>query len=84
MMLHTKYQGSRPNGSDKKMFSCFSIFKPMKSMCPLGGAIFASRGIICKNLVEVHKMTIYTKLQGSRPCGFNQEVFFMFSLYKPM
>ena len=36
------------------------------------------------NLVEVHKMMLHTKYQGSLPCGFRQEEFFMFSLYKPM
>ena len=32
MMLHTKYQGSEPHGFrvlDKKIFSCFSVFRPM-------------------------------------------------------
>ena len=29
-------------------------------------------------------MIMHTKYQGSRPCGFKQEDFFMFSLHKPM
>ena len=29
-------------------------------------------------------MMLHTKYQGSRPCGFRQEDFFTFSLYKPM
>ena len=40
-------------------------------MRPLGGAIFGPRGII-------HKVMLHTKYQGSRPCGFRQEDFFMF------
>ena len=27
---------------------------------------------------------LHTKYQGSRPCGFRQEDFFMFSLYMPI
>ena len=52
-----------------------------------GKAIFGPRGIILTNLVEmveVHYMMLHTKYQGSKPCGFRQEDFFMFSLYRPM
>ena len=28
-------------------------------------------------------MMLHTKYQDSRPCGFRQEAFFMFFLYKP-
>ena len=36
-------------------------------MWPQGGAIFGPRGIIWTNLVEVHKVKLRTKYQGSRP-----------------
>ena len=29
-------------------------------------------------------MILHVKYQGSRPCGFRQEEFFMVSLYKPI
>ena len=32
-------------------------------------------------LVEVHKVMLHTKYQGSSPYGFRQEYFFMCSLY---
>ena len=33
------------------------------------------------NLVEVSKVMLHTKYQGSRHCGFRQEGVFVFSLY---
>ena len=38
------------------------------------------------HLVEGNQADFFcsTKYHGSRPCGFRQEGFFMFSLYKPM
>ena len=35
MMLHTKYQGSRSHGSDKKIFSCFPYISLCKTCDPL-------------------------------------------------
>ena len=34
MMLHTKYQGSRSHGSDKKIFSCFPYISLCKTCDP--------------------------------------------------
>ena len=31
------------------------------------------------NLAEVHKVMLHIKYQGSKPCGFRQEEFFMYS-----
>ena len=49
-----------------------------------GRASFGHRGIIWANLVEVHLVMLHTQYQGSRHCGFRQEDFFTFSLYKHM
>ena len=43
MMLHTKYQGSKPKVSDKKIFSCFPYIGLCNSCDPWGGAIFGPR-----------------------------------------
>ena len=40
MMLHTKYQGSRPCGFRKEDFSCFSYISLCKTCDPREGAIF--------------------------------------------
>ena len=49
MMLHTKYQGSRPCGFDYIMFT---LHKPMLIMWPLGRGHFWSLG---NNLNELGK-----------------------------
>ena len=43
MMLHTRYQGSRPSGLDKKIFRVFPIKAYVKHLT-LGRAIFDPRG----------------------------------------
>ena len=40
MMLHTKYQGSRPYGFIQEDFFMFSLYKPMSNMCPPGRGHF--------------------------------------------
>ena len=46
MMLHTKYQGSRPYGFRQEDFSMFfPILAYVNNVTP-GGAIFGPRGII--------------------------------------
>ena len=42
-------------------------------MDPHGGTIFGPMDIILTNFVDVHKVMLHTKYQGSRPCGFRQE-----------
>ena len=78
-LVHTKYQGSRPCGFRQEDFFTFSLFK---TFYPQGGAIFDPRGIIWTYFVEVHKVMLNTKYQGSWPCGFRQKDFFTFSLCK--
>ena len=77
MMLLYKYQDSRPCGFRQEFLFMFFPYKPMRKTCdPRGGAIFDPRGIILTNLVKVYQMMLHTKYQGSKPCGFRQDVFF--------
>ena len=63
MMLHTKYQGSRPCGFRQDFF-CFPYISLCKTFDTLGGgAIFGPRGIILTILVEVHEVMLHTKYQ---------------------
>ena len=97
VILHTKYQGSRPCGYRQEFFM-FSLYKPMLNLWPLGadpflaifwksyfilgvGGILGSRGIVWINLVKGP----WGDATYQRPCGFRQEDFFMFlfSLCKP-
>ena len=73
MMLHTKHQSSRPCGFRQEDFFMFLPIKAyVKHVTPDAGP-FLAPGL----LVEVHFMILHTKTQGSRPCGFRQEDFFM-------
>ena len=83
VMLHTKYQSSRPYGFRQEDFLCFSLYKPKKSMWSLARGHFGPRGIIYTIMLEVHKVMLHTKYQSSRPYGFRQGDFLCFSLYKP-
>ena len=79
VMLHTKYQGSRPYGFRQEDFFHVSPHLSLCKACdPRGWAIFGPRGIVWTNLVVVYQMMLHSKYQGSRPCGFRQEEFFMF------
>ena len=64
--------------SDKKIFYVSPYISLSKARDPCGVAFFGPRGLIRTNLIEVHQMMLHTKYQGSRPCGFRQEDFFMF------
>ena len=64
--------------SDKKIFYVSPYISLSKVRDPCGVAIFGPRGLIRTNFIEVHQMMLHTKYQGSRPCGFRQEDFFMF------
>ena len=78
MILHTKHQGSRPYGfKQEDFFNVFLCISLCKTCDPRDGAIFGPRDIILTNLQNVHQVMLYTKYQGSRPCGFRQEDFFM-------
>ena len=88
MMLHTKYQGSRPCGFRHEVF--FSRF-PYKSLFK---TFDPKRGHFWPKGYNLNKLgrgplgdatyMLHTKYQESRPCGFRQEDFSTFSLYKPM
>ena len=70
MMLHTKYQGSRPCGFRQKDFSTFSLY----NVTP-GQAIFSPRAIMSINLVKLYWVMLITKYQESRLSEFRQEDF---------
>ena len=79
MMLDTKYKGSRPYGFRKEdFFHVIPYISPCKTCDPWGEAIFGPRGMILTNLVEVHKVMLHTKYQGSRPYVIRPEDFSMF------
>ena len=50
MLLHTKYQGSRPYGFRHEDFLEFSLFKPMSSIGPPGQGHFWPKGYNLNNL----------------------------------
>ena len=82
MMLHIKYQCSRPCGfRQEDFFHAFHHISLCKTCDPQGGAIFGLRGMIWTSLVEVNHVMLHTKYQDSRPYGFRQEELFMFLLY---
>ena len=46
------------------------------------GPMFGLRVIIGTYLIIVYQLMLHAKYQGSRPDGFRQEYFFMFSIYR--
>ena len=79
MMLHTRYQGSRPCGFRQEAISYFPYRGLCKTFDPRAGH-FWSQG---HNLNKLRRSLLHTKYQGSMPNGFRQEECIMFSLYKP-
>ena len=53
VMLHTKYEGFSQVVSDKKIYRCFSLFKPMLNIT-LGHRPFFDPWHNLNNFVEVH------------------------------
>ena len=45
---------------------------------PRGGAIFVPSGMIGRIYKKDHYTLLHTKYEGSGPCGFGEEDFFMF------
>ena len=84
MTLHTKYQGSRPCGFRHDVcFHVFPIKAYVKHLTPGGGHFWPDE----YNLNKLGRGLLgdaTSKYQGFRPCGFRQEDYFTFSLYKPM
>ena len=56
---------------------CFPIYAYVKHVTLGAGPFLAPGYIILKNLVKVHQVMLHTKCQGSRPCGFTLEDYFM-------
>ena len=82
MMLHTKYQGSRPCGFRQKRFFHVSPYISLCKACdPLGRRHFWPQGHNLNNLFMVHKVMLHTKYQSSRAYGFRQEDYFYVSPY---
>ena len=63
--------------SEKKIFLCFSHCKSMGANDPRGGSMI---GRIYK---KDHYTLLHTKYEGSGPCGFGDEDFFMFCPSRP-
>ena len=59
-------------------FFCFSHCKSMGANDPRGGAIFDPRGMIGRIYVEDHYTLLHTKYESFGPCGFREEVFFLY------
>ena len=76
MMLHTKYQVSRPCCfQTRRLFHGSPYISICKKRDPWG-TNFGPGGIILTNLVEVYQVMLHSKYRGSRPHGFRQEDFF--------
>ena len=69
--------------SEKKNFLCFFHCKSMGANEPPGGAVFVPRGMIGRIYKKDHYTLLHTKYEGSGPCGFGEEDFFMFSPITP-
>ena len=62
VMLHIKYQSSRPFAVfDKNIFEDFPYITLCKMADPWGSTIFDPRDLIWANLVEDHKVMLHTK-----------------------
>ena len=72
MIVHAKYQSSRPRGLREEDFLRFSY---VKTATPKGVAVCSPGVIILTILVEDHIMILHAKYQSSRPCGFREEDF---------
>ena len=64
--------------SEKKIFLCFSHCKSMGANDPWGGTIFDPRCMVGRIYKDDHYTLLHTKYESSGPCGFGEEVFFMF------
>ena len=82
-LLLTKYESSGPCGFGEEDFLCFSHCKSMGANDPRGRAIFDPRGMIGRIYKKDHYTLLHTKYEGSGPCGFGEEDFFMFCPITP-
>ena len=69
--------------SEKKIFLCFSHCKSMGANDPQGGAIFDPRGMIGRIYKKDHYTLLHTKYEGSGPCGFGEDFFYVLPHHAP-
>ena len=69
--------------SEKKIYLCFSHCKSMRANDPRGRAIFDPRSMIGRIYKKDHYTLLHTKYEGSGPCGFGEEDFYMFCPITP-
>ena len=62
------------------MMSCLPYIILYKTCDPRGGTVFDPRVIIGTNLAEFYLVMLNTKNQGSWPCGFRQDFFYIFPI----
>ena len=75
-MLHTKFQASKPSGSEVEDFLIFFyVFLWLEPMTPGQRPSWTLGPFIRTNLVEVHEAMLHTKFQTSGPCGSEEEGF---------
>ena len=82
MMLHTKYQGSRPCVSDKKFFSCFPLYKPMQNMWPQKRAHILTQRYSMNKLGRGPQDKATFQISRLYPLWFLTRRFLMFSSQK--
>ena len=78
MLLHTKYQSSRPSGFRLDESLGFRYVNLCKT-CDTWVGPFWPQGYNLNSFVGFYLMILHTKYQGSRHCGFIPEDFFRFS-----
>ena len=76
MMLHTKYQGSKPCGFRLEDFFMFLPIKTYVKHVTSGRGHFWPKGHILNKLGRGPLGVLHTKYQGSRPYDFRQEDIF--------
>ena len=71
--------------SEKKIFYVFPIVSLWELMTPGAGPFkfFVPRGMIGRSYKKDHYTLLHTKYEGSGPCGFGEEDFFMFCPITP-
>ena len=78
-LLHTKYESSGPCGfGEEDLFYVFPIVSLWELMTP-GAGPFLTPGACKKD----HYTLLHTKYEGSGPCGFGEEDFYMFCPITP-
>ena len=87
-MLHTKFQASKPSGSEvDDVLIFFYVFLWLEPMTPGQRPSWTLGPFIRKNLVEDYQAMLHTKFQTSGPCGSEEEGFWIdynaFLWFKP-